>query len=135
MSDQQAVPLPVTPPEFDTLLLSAIAIVDAQTTLGQEPTLLVRAFPPRSWLWPNDPDGWSVGTDTWNINLRPYKVDQFDTDQMVWKLEYTDDDGNHEFGITVEHALDLVKLQAPTVFEIPDSGMADTDDPERPRPE
>lgn len=64
----------------------------------------VTPFPPRSFLWPHDPDGFSWGTDSWHMTLRPHLV----ADGVRWLIEYSDDDGHHA-RLTAEAAIKIIR--------------------------
>lgn len=73
-----------TPSEFEPLLALAV-----------EHDLCVTPFPPKSFLWTSPPDGWSWGTDSWHMSLRPHLVEFGDAPGVTWMIEYSDDDGHH----------------------------------------
>jgi hypothetical protein len=73
--------VPGTPAEFVPLLEAAEAA-----------DLCVTPFPPKSFLWTMPPDGWSWGTDSWHMTLRPVLIEN---DGVAWWIEYSDDDGRH----------------------------------------
>lgn len=81
--------VPGTPAEFVVLLETA----DAHD-------MRVNPFPPRSFLWTGPPDGWSWGTETWSMYLRP----RLHADGVAWLIEY-DDDGGHHVWLEPDHAL------------------------------
>jgi hypothetical protein len=91
--------LPPIPDEF-AILFDAAALA--------EPLVAVAPFPPRSWLYPAGPDGWSFGTDAWHLTLRP----RLEPDAVVWRIEYHDDDGVSVYPVDV--GLALRRLCAPT---------------------
>lgn len=72
--------VPATPSEFVPLL-----------ELAEANDMRVHPFPPRSFLWTSDPDGWSWGTDSWSMYLRP----RLGAEGVTWLIEYTDDNNHH----------------------------------------
>lgn len=88
------VPPPPDPPAEFTPVIEAAKAADCY----------VNPFPPRSWLYPHDPDGWSWGTDSWMMTLRP----RLTAGGVTWFIEYSDDDG-HNAWLDAEHALKIIR--------------------------
>lgn len=84
--------VPGTPSEFVPLL-----------ELAEQHDMRVHPFPPRSFLWTSDPDGWSWGTDSWSMYLRP----RLCAGGVDWQIEYSDDDG-HNAWLDTDHATKII---------------------------
>lgn len=82
-----------TPTEFVPLLL-----------LAEAHDMRLHPFPPKSFLWTGPPDGWSWGTDSWSLYLRP----RLTADGVIWLIEYDDDSARHGW-VTVTEALRLIE--------------------------
>lgn len=85
--------VPGTPRDFVPLMQAAEAH-----------DLCVTPFPPRSFLWTSDPDGWSWGTDSWHMTLRPALAES----GVYWRIEYSDDEGRHAL-LDIEHAWQVIE--------------------------
>lgn len=85
--------VPGTPSEL-LPLLEAAAAADCY----------VRPFPPKSFLWTGSPDGWSWGTESWMMSVRPRLIES----GVYWRIEYSDDDG-HNAILDIEHAMKILR--------------------------
>jgi hypothetical protein len=92
--------VPGTPAEFVPLLEAAEAN-----------DMRVHPFPPRSFLWKYDPDGWSWGTDSWMMSLRPRP----NANGVRWLIEFGDDEGHNGW---LDPALALEVIEGTTIETI-----------------